>query len=241
MDSEELCRKCRFPAKDYATNMTYDKYGEWIRCSRCVEMKRKVDQQRTEWNQRVVFFVKKLDPELQDYYRYDLEHGTLRNYLLTMRESGKSPADAVRAWRHKVMYIDATQGRKTTKRHRSNSQFQAKYEAVPQRQYRPPSEMPLVFSPPMDVIEQTPLPVIFAPPTQVVMTSNGLQRMYFPSSESSSDSDDCSDTSSESSSSSFRGQVSGIVKDRHGRMAVVVTDSRGRKARGRSILAYFAT
>lgn len=92
--------------------------------------------------------------------------------------------------------------------------------------------MPLVFSPPMDVIEQTPLPVIFAPPTQVVMTSNGLQRMYFPSSESSSDSDDCSDTSSESSSSSFRGQVSGIVKDRHGRMAVVVTDSRGRKARG---------
>jgi len=89
--------------------MTYDKHGEWIRCPKCVEMKREIDQQRTEWNQRVVFLVKKLDPELQDYYRYDLEHGTLRTYLINMREGGKSPVDAVRAWRHKVMYIDATQ------------------------------------------------------------------------------------------------------------------------------------
>jgi len=44
--------------------------------------------------------------------------------------------------------------------------------------------------------------------------------------------DDVSDTSSESSNGSFHGHANGVVKDRHGKMAVVVTDSRGRRARG---------
>jgi hypothetical protein len=92
--------------------MTYGKYGEWIRCSRCVDMKTQVDLQRAEWNRRVVSLVQRLEPDLQDYYQYDLQHGTLRTYLITMREGGVSPEDAVRGWRHKVMYIDATQATK---------------------------------------------------------------------------------------------------------------------------------
>ncbi len=107
MDSDELCRKCRNPILDCSTNMVYDKHGNSIRCPKCFDLQRKYDQQRTEWNQRVVFHVKKLDSELQDYYRYDLENGDLRNYLINMRESGRSPQEAVRAWRHKVMYLDA--------------------------------------------------------------------------------------------------------------------------------------
>jgi len=91
----------------YSTNMAYDKHGNWTRCPKCFDLQREYDQQRTEWNQRVVFHVRKLDPELQDYYRYDLESGDLRNYLINMRESGRSPEEAVRAWRHKVMYLDA--------------------------------------------------------------------------------------------------------------------------------------
>jgi len=117
---------------------------------------------------------------------------------------------------------------RTTTRRRSNSQFHIKYETVPQRQYRQPAEMPLLVSPPMDVIESRTLPVIYAPPTQTVMVSKGLQRTYFPD----SDSDDSSDTSSESASESFHGHINGVTKDRHGRMAVVVTDSRGKKSKG---------
>jgi tRNA(Ile)-lysidine synthase TilS/MesJ len=112
MENRDICRRCHNPAKDFATNMMCDNYNGWYRCPRCVDVQRVVDQQRTEWNQRVVHFVRKLSPELQDYYRYDFEHGTLRAFMSNLRENGKSPEEAIRAWRYKVMYIDATQTRR---------------------------------------------------------------------------------------------------------------------------------
>lgn len=100
---------------------------------------------------------------------------------------------------------------------------------VPQRQYRHPEEMPLVFSQPREVITRPEMTVIYAPPTKVIMVADELPRMY------NSDSDTLSDTSSSGSDSSWditRGQVSGVVRDRHGRYAVVVKDMRGRKVKG---------
>lgn len=111
MDSKELCRKCCFLVADYVTNMTYDKHGKYVRCPKCLDFERKMDHHRREWNQRVVWHVKRLDPELQDYYKCDLQHGDLRTYLYSMREGGKSPAEAVRAWRHKIMYLETAAGR----------------------------------------------------------------------------------------------------------------------------------
>lgn len=236
MGSEDLCRKCCFPTREYASNMTYDKNGNYIRCPRCQGLERKFDQQRTAWNQRVVYHVKRLDPELQDYYRYDLEHGDLRKYLITMREGGKSPTEAVRAWRHKVMYIDATAARTQKTPNRSGSpRFQ--YETVPQRQYRQPADMPLLFASPREVITRPEMSVIYAPPAKIIMLASELPRTYSPD----SDSDDSSESGSESSSESIHGHFSGVVRDRHGRVAVVVRDSHGRKAKGRSVLAYFTT
>lgn len=44
--------------------------------------------------------------------------------------------------------------------------------------------------------------------------------------------DDVSDTSSDSDDDEWIGHASGVVRDRDGRMAVVVTDSRGNRVRG---------
>lgn len=241
MNDEGFCRRCRYPTKDYATNMIYDNSGDWVRCPKCLAKTRKFDQQRTEWNRRVVSFVKRLDLELQEYYQYDLHHGSLRQYLIAMRESGRSPADAVRSWRHKVMYIDTMQTKEATPS--SASDFQIRYDTMPERQYRQPSEMPLAVAPEMGVITRTLPPVIFAPPIQLATRPSGLQRTYSEDNNtySDTDSDTDSDTNSDSSTTSFRDHVSGVMKDRYGRIAVLVKDARGRKAKARSFLAYFVT
>lgn len=112
MERNELCRECRQPAKDYASNMTRDAYGELIRCSSCVVMK-EIERRRKDWNRNVKGLVRRLEPYLQEYYEHELVHGTtLRNFMFNMRENGRSPEEAVRTWRHRAMYGDPRQATK---------------------------------------------------------------------------------------------------------------------------------
>lgn len=103
MNHEELCRTCHHPVKDFASNTTRDRHGELIQCPRCAVVERSIKKQRSKWNQQAKTIIQQMDMGLQECWKYDLEHGTLRELMYTMREDRVSPGDAVRAWRHSVV------------------------------------------------------------------------------------------------------------------------------------------
>ncbi len=75
---------------------------------------------------------------------------------------------------------------------------------------------------------------------KIIVMASELPRNYNSDSDDSSDSGS-SESESESSSSAPYGRITGVVRDRHGRVEVVVKDSRGRKARGVSSPSYTST
>lgn len=132
-------------------------------------------------------------------------------------------------WR--ILLIVDSQRRPSRQRPGSN-QFQRKLDVVPQRQYHHPTEIPLAWSPPMEVAIRPPMPVVFAKPTYISNQSLLPRTYHLPEDGKWRN---IPEVIVEPSTTSIHIRVSGVTKEGNGRVAVVVTDSRGNRARGVSL------